>query len=581
MRLTPTLLVAFAITAFAALSPTQSRAVGAPPCPCGASALRADPGLIQASRSLKGRVVEAVDGYTLEVRLHSGRTIVVRLIGIDTRETKRRGTPAECGARPASRALHRLADGRRVTLVTDPSQDRRAGDGRLLVYAIDRSGLNMNLAMVRRGWAKVLVDHHNPFERLRGFRRAQRSARKAGRGLWGLCGRPFDAASGLGAGSGASQAAVPQLPTGDEPPPEPEPFPGCEPGAANATTSGQVVSAVQADDDVCVTAQVGDLALEGMGTRSVVISTEAGGSMGAIEIKETTGVTIRAARFRSIDLREADDTRLLGDVIGGTRANRVEDQLILMPDESNDVEIRGNDIGWTLSDNSGNTGYGCRCYGTLNDLRFVGNKVHDIAADGFQGVGGENVLIDRNEIGPVGANPGSSEHSDNIQIVDNGPNLRITNNWIHHQGYFEGEVTANSGSTYVHGGSSNSLVYENNLIEIAQGRTEICGLGTGGNSRSNIAIRNNTWIEGGLAFDNFPGFEWDCDSGSGDTITRNIAIDPDEGLAQDGFSSAFVEPNLWGTPGLVTFDAAGDCTSPNCNPLSGPIGYRKPPGVRW
>ena len=251
-----------------------------------------------------------------------------------------------------------------------------------------------------------------------------------------------------------------------------------------------------------------------------------------------------------------------------------------MPDENNDVTIRNNDIGWAKADNSGNTGYGCRCYGTLNRLKFVGNKLHDLAGDGFQGVGGSDVLIDRNEIGPVGANPDSSEHSDNIQITYNGPNLRITNNWIHHQGFYEGKTTGNSGSIYIHGGTSNTLLLENNLVQTNQGRTEICGLGTGGTSRSNITIRNNTWVDGGLAYTGFPGFEWDCDSGSGNTIERNIAVDPDGGFAQSG-SAAPIAGNLWGQPSLVTLDGAGNCTSSNCNPGGGPIGYRKPSGVAW
>ena len=151
------------------------------------------------------------------------------------------------------------------------------------------------------------------------------------------------------------------------------------------------------------------------------------------------------------------------------------------------------------------------------------------------------MLIDRNEIGPVGRNPGSDEHSDNIQITGNGPNLRITNNWIHHQGYYEGSPTANAGSTYIHGGDTASLLYENNLIETAQGRTEICGLGTGGTSRSNITIRRNTWVDGGLAFNSFPGFEWDCDSGSGNMVERNIAVDPTAASTTGG------------SPGAATF----------------------------
>ncbi len=366
------------------------------------------------------------------------------------------------------------------------------------------------------------------------------------------------------------------------PVPPPPPPSGCVAGAIQVTTAAQVRSAVQGSHDVCVTTDVGNVNLEGLGKRPVVISTE-GGSLGAVLVKATTDLTIRGARLRSIELRSAHRTTIEGSVIGGTQANRVYDQLIFMPDESNNVIIRNNDIGWTKADSSGNTGYGCRCYGATNGLQFVGNRVHDIAADGFQGTNGANVLIDRNEIGPVGANSDSDEHSDNIQIVGNGPNLRITNNWIHHQGYYEGGITNNAGSTYIHGGTTNSVLYENNLIQGARGRTEICGLGTGGTSRSNITIRRNTWVDGGQAFSSFPGFEWDCDSGSGNLVERNIAIDPDSGFAQDGSSAAAVfSANLWGQGSLVTLDSAGNCTSSNCNPAGQePIGYRKPSGVNW
>ena len=90
-------------------------------------------------------------------------------------------------------------------------------------------------------------------------------------------------------------------------------------------------------------------------------------------------------------------------------------------------------------------------------------------------------------------------------------------------------------------------------------------------------------MDGGQAYTGFPGFEWDCDSGSGNTIERNIAVDPDGGFGQDGSSSAAtISSNLWGPPSLVTLDAQGNCTSANCNPAGAePIGYRKPSGVNW
>ena len=153
----------------------------------------------------------------------------------------------------------------------------------------------------------------------------------------------------------------------------------------------------------------------------------------------------------------------------------------------------GNDIGWTLADDSGNTGYGCRCYGQLNGLRFVRNRVHDIAADGFQGVNGRNVVIDRNEIGPVGANPGSSEHSDLIQIVSNGitpgsPTTGSTTGLLQRAGGQQRRL-------YLHPRRVEGLAALSEQPDLEQpGPHRICGLGTGGNSRSNLIIRRNTWV---------------------------------------------------------------------------------------
>ena len=410
-------------------------------------------------------------------------------------------------------------------------------------------------------------------------------------GAYGACGSPRSYANlAVGAhtfSARATDAAGNLDPTPAEwswtieAPPATPPF-ACGGGGTEAVTAAAVRTEVEEDHNVCVAAEVGDVDLSDLGASPVTISTE-GGSMGAVDLDSTTDLTISRARFTSIELRQSHRTHLFGNTIGGTQSNRTYDQLIFIAETDNDVVIEGNDIGWTIADDSGNTGYGCRCYGDLNRLRFVGNRVHDIAADGFQGVGGTDVLIDRNEIGPVGRNPGSDEHSDNIQITGNEANLRITDNWLHHQGYFEGAVTANSGSTYIHGGSDSSLVYENNLIEIAQGRTEICGLGTGGEERSNLTIRNNTWVEGGLAFDNFPSFEWDCDSGSNNVVERNIAIDADGGIQTSSSpEAATFAANLWGEPPLVTLDTEGNCTSANCNPAGQePIGYRKPSGVSW
>jgi hypothetical protein len=359
--------------------------------------------------------------------------------------------------------------------------------------------------------------------------------------------------------------------------------------ATLVSTAAAVRSTVQAGRSVCVTSDVGDVNLDGLTSSATrYVGTSGAGALGHVSLDGSSHITVRA-RLRSVEIRSGSAfITIEQSIIGGTLTNRVYDQLIFLPDSTSDVTIQDNDIGWTLADTSGNTGYGCRCYGDNTRLHFVRNRVHDIAADGFQGAGGDDAVIDRNEIGPVGANPGSDEHSDLIQITGNDNNLQITNNWLHEQGYWRdstGTLTAvgNAGATYIHGGSTGALLYANNLITHSRGRVEIGGLGTGGTTRSNLTVNHNTFYDLGQAFTGFPGFEWDLDGGTNNTVANNLAIDPDGGFAQDGATTAATfTNNLWGLLGLVTLDVDGNCTSLLCTPVLGqPVGYRKPSGVHW
>ncbi len=97
----------------------------------------------------------------------------------------------ECGGRRASAHLKRLAEGRQVLLRTDPTQNTFDRYDRLLAYAKLRGGPDAAVAQLRAGWAEVYVYGGKPFKRVRAFRRAQSSARRAGRGIWSRCGGDF------------------------------------------------------------------------------------------------------------------------------------------------------------------------------------------------------------------------------------------------------------------------------------------------------------------------------------------------------------------------------------------------------
>ncbi len=158
------------------------------PCPCsraeGGAGGGPAPGPLP--RREPAKVVRAVDGDTLSVDLKDGGRRDVRLIGIDTPETVRPNTPVQCGGRQASASMHALADGRRVTLIGDPTQDRVDRYGRLLAYVI-RGKRNLAKVQLRRGWAKVYVYNHHPFRKVRSFRHAEHRAERSDRGVWAEC----------------------------------------------------------------------------------------------------------------------------------------------------------------------------------------------------------------------------------------------------------------------------------------------------------------------------------------------------------------------------------------------------------
>ena len=118
--------------------------------------------------SRAAQIVRVIDGDTVRARLASGRQLTVRLIGIDTPETKRPGVAVECGGKQASAFMRRIAfdhgGGRHVTLVSDPSQDQTDSYGRTLAFLDARGKGDLGRLMLRAGWASVYV-FEQPFAR--------------------------------------------------------------------------------------------------------------------------------------------------------------------------------------------------------------------------------------------------------------------------------------------------------------------------------------------------------------------------------------------------------------------------------
>jgi len=138
---------------------------------CAAPATDAGPVLDAPPAGNTLEVLRVVDGDTIDVAIPAGRPGQayrlrqrVRLLGIDTPE---RG---QAGYGKATEALRSMIGGRCVRL--SYSGRTRGGYGRLLAY-VHRAddGLDVNLAMVRGGWAKVVTKY--PHRRMAEFQAAK------------------------------------------------------------------------------------------------------------------------------------------------------------------------------------------------------------------------------------------------------------------------------------------------------------------------------------------------------------------------------------------------------------------------
>ena len=130
-------------------------------------------------------VMRVIDGDTVDLRLGSRRERV-RLIGIDTPETKKPNTPIQCFGPEASDFTKQLLAAGTTVLVR---RDAEARDdyGRLLGYLYRSSdGLFVNLELVRLGYARPLtIAPNNAFAS--DFVQAARTAEATNLGLWAAC----------------------------------------------------------------------------------------------------------------------------------------------------------------------------------------------------------------------------------------------------------------------------------------------------------------------------------------------------------------------------------------------------------
>ncbi len=129
-------------------------------------------------------VTHVTDGDTIEVNM-DGKAEKVRMIGVDTPETKKPNAPVQCYGPEASDFAHKTLTGKSVRLEADPNDDNRDRYGRLLRYVYLQDGSLFEEALISQGYGFAYVSF--PFNKKSEFSKLQDSARAANIGVWARC----------------------------------------------------------------------------------------------------------------------------------------------------------------------------------------------------------------------------------------------------------------------------------------------------------------------------------------------------------------------------------------------------------
>jgi micrococcal nuclease len=133
----------------------------------------------------QGVVVHLVDGDTLDIEIQGTRERV-RVLGVDTPETKKKDTPIECFG-PEASAFTAAAFPTGTTVSLQRDQEARDHYGRLLaVVSRVSDGFDLGYELVRQGYATALIIKPNTALSER-YRDAEADARSEGAGLWSAC----------------------------------------------------------------------------------------------------------------------------------------------------------------------------------------------------------------------------------------------------------------------------------------------------------------------------------------------------------------------------------------------------------
>jgi len=147
-------------------------------------------------------VTDVVDGDTIKTSIE-GRSITIRLLGINTPEVVDPRKSVECYGPEASVETKSLLTGKSVFISLNKNYEKVDKYGRLLAYirlndadnnlasdqkSISTSTLFINEFLIKEGFAyEYTFNEKNPYQYQKLFKDDELKAKKAKKGLWGKC----------------------------------------------------------------------------------------------------------------------------------------------------------------------------------------------------------------------------------------------------------------------------------------------------------------------------------------------------------------------------------------------------------
>jgi len=136
------------------------------------------------SNKTKATVTRVIDGDTIEVKM-DGNTEDVRLLLVDTPETKHPSKPVQPYGPEASEFAKNTLSGKEVTLEFDGS--KRDKYDRLLAY-VWVNGNNFNKMLLAEGLARLAYVYEPPYTHYDAFMKAQTKAVNENKNIWSIDG---------------------------------------------------------------------------------------------------------------------------------------------------------------------------------------------------------------------------------------------------------------------------------------------------------------------------------------------------------------------------------------------------------